>query len=52
VRIELNFDVQSHQALLFPLRRLTGDLSAFLCGRDSGVQRFDLHLEHAGLPDT
>jgi protein ImuB len=31
---------------------LTGDLSAFLCGRDSGVQRFDLHLEHAGLPDT
>ena len=52
VRIELNFDVQSHQALLFPLRRLTGDLSTFLCGRDSGVQRFDLHLEHAGLPDT
>jgi len=52
VRIELNFDVLSHQALLFPLRRLTGDLAAFLCGRDSGVQRFDLHLEHAGLPDT
>ncbi|MEB0048103.1 MULTISPECIES: DNA polymerase Y family protein [unclassified Pseudomonas] len=52
VRIELNFDVQSHQALLFPLRRLTGDLSAFLCGRDRGVQRFDLLLEHAGLPDT
>ena len=52
VRIELNFDVQSHQALLFPLRRLTGDLSAFLCGRDSGVQRFDLHLEHAQATDT
>jgi len=52
VRIELNFDVQSHQALLFPLRRLTVDLSAFLCGRDSGVQRFDLHLEHAQAPDT
>ncbi|POA17001.1 DNA repair nucleotidyltransferase [Pseudomonas sp. FW300-N1A1] len=52
VRIELNFDVHSHQALLFPLRRLTGDLAAFLCGRDSGVQRFDLHLEHVGLPDT
>ncbi len=51
-RIELNFDVQSHQALLFPLRRLTGDLSAFLCGRDSGVQRFDLHLEHAQAPDS
>ncbi|MDR9754974.1 DNA polymerase Y family protein [Pseudomonas sp. SZMC_28357] len=52
VRIELNFDVQSHQALLFPLKRLTADLSAFLCGRDSGVQRFTLHLEHAGLPDS
>ncbi|MGY2166243.1 DNA polymerase Y family protein [Pseudomonas tolaasii] len=52
VRIELNFDVQSHQALLFPLRRLTGDLSAFLCGRDSGVQRFNLHLEHAQAPDS
>ena len=52
VRIELNFDVQSHQALLFPLRRLTADLATFLCGRDAGVQRFDLHLEHAGLPDT
>lgn len=52
VRIELNFDVHSHQALLFPLRRLTGDLAAFLCGRDSGVQRFDLHLEHADEPHT
>ncbi|WP_421549076.1 Y-family DNA polymerase [Pseudomonas sp. QD4] len=52
LRIELNFDVQSHQALLFPLRRLTGDLAAFLCGRDSGVQRFDLHLEHGELADT
>ncbi|MGY2292503.1 Y-family DNA polymerase [Pseudomonas sp. SDO528_S397] len=51
-RIELNFDVQSHQALLFPLRRLTADLAAFLCGRDSGVQRFDLHLEHATEPHT
>ncbi len=46
-RIELNFDVTSHQALLFPLRRLTADLAAFLAGRDSGVQRFTLYLEHA-----
>jgi len=52
LRIELNFDVLSHQALLFPLRRLTCDLAAFLCGRDSGVQRFELHLEHVELPDT
>lgn len=52
VRIELNFDVESHQALLFPLRRLTADLAAFLAGRDSGVQRFALHLEHAEVPDS
>ena len=52
VRIELNAEVESHQALLFPLRRLTADLAAFLAGRDSGVQRFTLHLEHAEGADT
>jgi protein ImuB len=52
MRIELNFDVESHQALLFPLRRLTADLAAFLAGRDSGVQRFTLHLEHREGPDS
>jgi protein ImuB len=46
LRIELNFDVESTQALLFPLRRLTADLAAFLAGRDSGVLGFVLHLEH------
>jgi protein ImuB len=51
-RLELNFDVESHQALLFPLRRLIGDLAAFLAGRDGGVQRFELHLEHVELPAT
>lgn len=51
-RLELNFDVESHQALLFPLRRLIGDLAAFLAGRDCGVQRFELHLEHVEGPDT
>lgn len=51
-RLELNFDVESTQALLFPLRRLTADLGAFLSGRDSGVQRFVLHLEHHDGPDT
>ncbi|MDR8017602.1 Y-family DNA polymerase [Ectopseudomonas guguanensis] len=49
-RIELNFEVESHQALLFPLRRLTTDLAAYLAGRDSGVQRFTLHLEHRNPP--
>ena len=51
-RIELNFDVLSHQALLFPLRRLTADLATFLAGRDSGVQRFELLLEHAQCEPT
>lgn len=49
-RIELNFEVESHQALLFPLRRLTADLATYLAGRDSGVQRFTLHLEHRNRP--
>ena len=52
VRIELNFDVESHQALLFPLKRLIADLGLFLAGRDSGVQRFALHLEHVEGPQT
>jgi protein ImuB len=52
VRIELNFDVESHQALLFPLKRLIADLTAFLAGRDSGVQRFALYLEHNEGPDS
>ncbi|WP_110972266.1 Y-family DNA polymerase [Pseudomonas huaxiensis] len=51
-RLELNFDVESSQALLFPLRRLIGDLAAFLAGRDAGVQRFNLFLQHAEGPDT
>ncbi|CAG8863775.1 Protein ImuB [Pseudomonas fluorescens] len=51
-RLELNFDVESHQALLFPLRRLVNDLAAFLAGRDCGVQRFALFLEHAEGSDT
>ncbi len=51
-RIELNFEVESHQALLFPLRRLSADLAAYLAGRNSGVQRFALHLEHRDLADS
>ena len=45
-RIELGHEVESSQALLFPLRRLTADLAAYLAGRDGGVQRFVLALEH------
>lgn len=52
VRIELNFDVESNQALFFPVKRLVSDLAAFLAGRDSGVQRFTLHLEHRSGEET
>jgi protein ImuB len=51
-RIEFDYEIESTQALLFPLRRLTGDLAAFLCSRDGGVQRFDLWFEHDQHPDT
>lgn len=51
-RIEFEYEIESTQALLFPLRRLTGDLAAFLCSRDGGVQRFTLWFEHDQHPDT
>ncbi|MEZ2746886.1 DNA polymerase Y family protein [Halopseudomonas bauzanensis] len=51
-RIEFNFEVNNHQALLFPLRRLIADLHAFLAGRDCGVQQFMLALEHRSLAAT
>jgi len=45
-RIELGYEVETHTALLFPLRRLIGDLCTYLSIRDGGVQRFVLRLEH------
>jgi protein ImuB len=51
-KIELNYDVESSQALLFPLRRLTADLAAYLAGRDGGVSRFVLRLGHESRDDT
>ena len=51
-RIEFEQEVESSQALLFPLRRLTADLGAFLSGRDGGVQRFVLRLEHERCEDS
>jgi len=51
-RIEFNFDVESNEALWFPLRRLVQDLAAFLTGRDGGVQRFEVLLEHEGRAAT
>jgi protein ImuB len=45
-RVELAYEVTHHPALLFALRRLVNDLAAFLAGRDGGVQRFAVVLEH------
>ena len=45
-RIEMGYEVESHMPLLFPLRRLIGDLCICLSMRDGGVQRFVLRLEH------
>lgn len=50
-KVEFEYDVESTQALLFPLRRLTADLAAFLSSRDGGVQRFKLVFEHEPHPD-
>lgn len=51
-RIEFDAEVESSQALLFPLRRLAQDLAAFLAGRDGGVQRYTLVLEHELCEDS
>jgi len=45
-RIELSHEVENIAALVFPLKRMMGDLAAYLSGRDGGVQRFALQLEH------
>lgn len=45
-RIELSHEVENVSALVFPVRRMTADLAAYLACRDGGVQRFTLHLEH------
>lgn len=45
-RIGFEPEVENLSALLFPLRRLSSDLAAYLAGRDGGVQRFTIELEH------
>jgi protein ImuB len=48
-RIEFGYEISQHPALLFPLRRLVNDLAAYLAGRDGGVQRFSMWLEHEDM---
>jgi protein ImuB len=45
-RIELDDRVDAWPPLLFPLRRLCGELALFLAARDGGVQRCELVFDH------
>jgi len=45
-RIEFDYRIEAWPPLLFPLRRLCGELELFLTARDGGVQRCELVLEH------
>ncbi|MGH8116799.1 MAG: Y-family DNA polymerase, partial [Rhodanobacteraceae bacterium] len=51
-RIEFGFEVKHHQGLLFPLRRMLGDLAAYLAARDGGVQRFTIRFVHTDAAPT
>lgn len=48
-RMEFDHEIESSETLRFPLRRLIGDLCAFLTSRDGGVQQLELVLEHDPL---
>jgi protein ImuB len=51
-RIELDDRIEAWPPLLFPLRRLCGELALFLAARDGGVQRYGLVLDHEDKPAT
>ena len=50
--LEFEFEVRSTEALLFTLRRLLREFSGYLRARDTGVERFILHLTHREIPAT
>lgn len=49
-RLELPALLHSTEQMRFPIRRLLGDLAAYLLGRDAGVQRFHLRFAHEDAP--
>jgi protein ImuB len=51
-RIELDDRVEAWPPLLFPLRRLCGELSLFLTARDGGVQHYEIRLDHEDRTTT
>lgn len=50
--VELSFEVTNHTTLLFPLRRLLGDLAAYVSARDGGVQHFVVRFGHEHAAPT
>lgn len=51
-RVDLDDRVEAWPPLLFPLRRLCGELALFLAARDGGVQCCALVLDHENHPAT
>ncbi|WP_020508064.1 Y-family DNA polymerase [Lamprocystis purpurea] len=51
-RIELPAEVDLAESLVFPCRRLLGELAGFLRGRQAGVPRLDWRFGHAGRAAT
>jgi len=51
-RLVLPVPVPGVEQVLFGARRLTTELAGFLAGRDAGVTRFTLQLEHEDHPPT
>ncbi len=51
-RVEFDCGIESQVALAFPLQRMIREFALFLATRDSGTQRFELHLEHEDAART
>ncbi len=49
---ELLGNVETTEGLLFPLRRILGELQGYLIGRDTAVQELHLELVHDGAEPT
>ena len=43
---EMSFEAETTEALRFPIRRMLGELAAYLLARDVGVSAFTLELAH------
>lgn len=50
--VELPAEVTNHTTLLFPLRRLLGDLATYVAARDGGVQQFVVRFGHEHAAPT